>query len=64
MSMDGKQNKAILFCLFFSYVYFSLLGGRDKRGGPLLTFPSHPNADKVKYEDLRTLVTYLAAVPR
>ncbi|KAH3753807.1 hypothetical protein DPMN_188457, partial [Dreissena polymorpha] len=40
-----------------------LSGGRDKRGGPILTFPSNTHPDKLKYEDLRRLMTYLASVP-
>ncbi|KAM4559204.1 kalirin isoform 1-T1 [Odontesthes bonariensis] len=38
-------------------------GGRDKRGGPILTFPSRSNHDRIKQEDLRRLVTYLSTVP-
>lgn len=41
-----------------------LLGGRDKRGGPILTFPARSNHDRIKQEDLRRLVTYLSTVPR
>jgi len=48
------SNKMILF--------FS--GGRDKRGGPILTFPARSNHDRIKQEDLRKLVTYLSTVPR
>ncbi|KAJ7420938.1 kalirin [Pitangus sulphuratus] len=39
-------------------------GGRDKRGGPVLTFPARSNHDRIRQEDLRKLVTYLASVPR
>ncbi|KAK1798865.1 hypothetical protein P4O66_007150, partial [Electrophorus voltai] len=38
-------------------------GGRDKRGGPILTFPARCNHDRIKQEDLRRLVTYLSTVP-
>ncbi|XP_015821204.1 kalirin isoform X3 [Nothobranchius furzeri] len=38
-------------------------GGRDKRGGPILTFPARSNHDRIKHEDLRRLVTYLSTVP-
>uniref|UniRef100_A0AAR2KII5 Kalirin RhoGEF kinase n=1 Tax=Pygocentrus nattereri TaxID=42514 RepID=A0AAR2KII5_PYGNA len=41
----------------------SRLGGRDKRGGPILTFPARSNHDRIKQEDLRRLVTYLSTVP-
>uniref|UniRef100_A0A8C9XEM8 non-specific serine/threonine protein kinase n=1 Tax=Sander lucioperca TaxID=283035 RepID=A0A8C9XEM8_SANLU len=37
--------------------------GRDKRGGPILTFPARSNHDRIKQEDLRRLVTYLSTVP-
>ncbi|KAA8593049.1 hypothetical protein FQN60_018504, partial [Etheostoma spectabile] len=36
--------------------------GRDKRGGPILTFPARSNHDRIKQEDLRRLVTYLEDV--
>uniref|UniRef100_A0A803TLG6 non-specific serine/threonine protein kinase n=1 Tax=Anolis carolinensis TaxID=28377 RepID=A0A803TLG6_ANOCA len=39
------------------------LSGRDKRGGPILTFPARSNHDRIRQEDLRKLVTYLASVP-
>ncbi|KAL1022033.1 hypothetical protein UPYG_G00021370 [Umbra pygmaea] len=38
-------------------------GGRDKRGGPILTFPARTNHDRVKQEDLSRLVTYLSTIP-
>ncbi|XP_047225589.1 kalirin isoform X2 [Girardinichthys multiradiatus] len=38
-------------------------GGRDKRGGPILTFPARSNHDRIKQEELRRLVTYLSTVP-
>ncbi|XP_062271265.1 kalirin-like, partial [Scomber scombrus] len=38
-------------------------GGRDKRGGPILTFPARTNHDRIKQEDLSRLVTYLATIP-
>uniref|UniRef100_A0A8C5AZA6 non-specific serine/threonine protein kinase n=1 Tax=Gadus morhua TaxID=8049 RepID=A0A8C5AZA6_GADMO len=41
----------------------SLYGGRDKRGGPILTFPSRSNHDRIKHEELKRLVTYLSTVP-
>ncbi|KAM6959163.1 triple functional domain protein [Aplochiton taeniatus] len=40
-----------------------LSGGRDKRGGPLLTFPSRSNHDRIRVEDLRRLIAYLAGIP-
>uniref|UniRef100_A0A8U7N5N2 non-specific serine/threonine protein kinase n=1 Tax=Corvus moneduloides TaxID=1196302 RepID=A0A8U7N5N2_CORMO len=40
-----------------------IASGRDKRGGPVLTFPARSNHDRIRQEDLRKLVTYLASVP-
>uniref|UniRef100_A0A672R3G0 non-specific serine/threonine protein kinase n=1 Tax=Sinocyclocheilus grahami TaxID=75366 RepID=A0A672R3G0_SINGR len=40
-----------------------LSGGRDKRGGPVLTFPSRTNHDRIRHEDLRRLIAYLAGIP-
>ena len=38
-------------------------GGRDKRGGAILTFLAN-QTDRLKYEQLKTIVTYLASLPR
>lgn len=46
----------------FDYLCFP--GGRDKRGGPILTFPARTNHDRIKQEDLSRLVTYLSTIPR
>ncbi|XP_075868965.1 triple functional domain protein isoform X3 [Nelusetta ayraudi] len=40
-----------------------LSGGRDRRGGPVLTFPARSNHDRIRPEDLRRLVAYLATIP-
>jgi len=40
-----------------------LSGGRDSDGGAILTFPSTLNSEKIKTEDLKELVLYLASVP-
>uniref|UniRef100_A0AAQ4PK50 Uncharacterized protein n=1 Tax=Gasterosteus aculeatus aculeatus TaxID=481459 RepID=A0AAQ4PK50_GASAC len=40
-----------------------LSGGRDRRGGPVLTFPARSNHDRIRPEDLRRLIAYLATVP-
>ena len=45
-------------------ILIDIKGGRDKRGGPILTFPSRPNLEKVKPEDLRRVVCYLSTIPR
>lgn len=47
---------------FLSYLYFA--GGRDRRGGAILTFPSPTHPEKLDTDDLRRLMTYLASVPR
>uniref|UniRef100_A0A665TW34 Trio Rho guanine nucleotide exchange factor a n=1 Tax=Echeneis naucrates TaxID=173247 RepID=A0A665TW34_ECHNA len=38
-------------------------GGRDRRGGPVLTFPSRSNHDRIRTDDLRRLIAYLAGIP-
>uniref|UniRef100_A0A8C9VXI4 non-specific serine/threonine protein kinase n=1 Tax=Scleropages formosus TaxID=113540 RepID=A0A8C9VXI4_SCLFO len=38
-------------------------GGRDRRGGPVLTFPARSNHDRIRQEDLRSLLSYLAGIP-
>uniref|UniRef100_A0A7N6FKH6 non-specific serine/threonine protein kinase n=1 Tax=Anabas testudineus TaxID=64144 RepID=A0A7N6FKH6_ANATE len=40
-----------------------LSGGRDRRGGPVLTFPARSNHDRIRPEDLRRLIAYLATIP-
>ncbi|XP_024113671.1 triple functional domain protein isoform X3 [Oryzias melastigma] len=40
-----------------------LSGGRDRRGGPVLTFPSRSNHDRIRADDLRRLVAYLYSIP-
>ena len=58
--------------MIFVFIYyiepsdcFMLLGGRDKRGGAILSFLAYqPIVDKLKYDDLRMLITYLASIPR
>uniref|UniRef100_A0A8C0FYF1 Trio Rho guanine nucleotide exchange factor n=1 Tax=Bubo bubo TaxID=30461 RepID=A0A8C0FYF1_BUBBB len=36
---------------------------KDKRGGPILTFPARSNHDRIRQEDLRRLISYLACIP-
>uniref|UniRef100_A0A669P9B8 Trio Rho guanine nucleotide exchange factor n=1 Tax=Phasianus colchicus TaxID=9054 RepID=A0A669P9B8_PHACC len=55
----ASQNDVTLS--FFNVFYFS--GGRDKRGGPILTFPARSNHDRIRQEDLRRLISYLACIP-
>uniref|UniRef100_A0A8C8M289 non-specific serine/threonine protein kinase n=1 Tax=Oncorhynchus tshawytscha TaxID=74940 RepID=A0A8C8M289_ONCTS len=35
----------------------------DRRGGPVLTFPSRSNHDRIRADDLRRLIAYLAGIP-
>ncbi|XP_076464394.1 triple functional domain protein-like [Babylonia areolata] len=58
---DGLKAADIVPVLRERVAYLS--GGRDKRGGPILTFPSHTHPERLKYDDLRRLLTYLASVP-
>ncbi|KAM9305737.1 kalirin [Gastrophryne carolinensis] len=58
---DGLKATDVLPTLKEKVAFVS--GGRDKRGGPILTFPARSNHDRIRQEDLRRLVTYLASVP-
>ncbi|XP_031749746.1 kalirin [Xenopus tropicalis] len=58
---DGLKATDVLSVLKEKVAFVS--GGRDKRGGPILTFPARSNHDRIRQEDLRRLVTYLASVP-
>ncbi|XP_041962878.1 triple functional domain protein isoform X1 [Alosa sapidissima] len=40
-----------------------LSGGRDRRGGPILTFPAPSDPERLRQEDLRPLLEYLSTVP-
>ncbi|KAL2084885.1 hypothetical protein ACEWY4_020403 [Coilia grayii] len=40
-----------------------LSGGRDRRGGPILTFVAPSDPERLRQEDLRPLLEYLATVP-
>ena len=40
-----------------------LSGGRDRRGGAIVTFPATPRRERAKPEDYRTLLQYLLGVP-
>lgn len=40
-----------------------LPGGRDRRGGPVLLFPSTPRRERAKPEDYKRLLQYLFAIP-
>ncbi|XP_046902206.1 kalirin isoform X4 [Hypomesus transpacificus] len=58
---DGIKASDVLPVLKEKVAFVS--GGRDKRGGPILTFPARSNHDRIKQEELRRLVTYLSTVP-
>uniref|UniRef100_A0A8C1TMF3 non-specific serine/threonine protein kinase n=1 Tax=Cyprinus carpio TaxID=7962 RepID=A0A8C1TMF3_CYPCA len=58
---EGIKASDVLLVLREKIAFVS--GGRDKRGGPILTFPARSNHDRIKQEDLRRLVTYLSTVP-
>ncbi|XP_046401247.1 triple functional domain protein [Ischnura elegans] len=40
-----------------------LTGGRDRRGGPLISFPATPRRDRTKPDDYRRLLHYLLSIP-
>ncbi|KAM5157235.1 triple functional domain protein isoform 1-T1 [Mantella aurantiaca] len=58
---DGFKAVDVLPILKEKVAYLS--GGRDKRGGPILTFPARTNHDRIRQEDLRRLISYLACIP-
>uniref|UniRef100_A0A8C5AER4 non-specific serine/threonine protein kinase n=1 Tax=Gadus morhua TaxID=8049 RepID=A0A8C5AER4_GADMO len=61
--LSVTRSVSLRLCLSLSVVCLSFCGGRDKRGGPILTFPSRSNHDRIKHEELKRLVTYLSTVP-
>lgn len=61
-NMDGLRAVDLLQLLQEKIVILS--GGRDLRGGPVLSFPSTPRRDRVKPEDIRRILTYLFGIPR
>lgn len=61
-NMDGLRAVDLLQLLQEKVVVLS--GGRDLRGGPVLSFPSTPRRDRVKPEDIRRILTYLFGIPR
>lgn len=60
--MDGLRAVDLLQLLQERFVI--LTGGRDQRGGPILSFPSTPRRERVKPDDIRRILTYLFAIPR
>ena len=41
-----------------------VLGGKDRRGGPVITIPSRGLNPEVRSEDFKRLLVYLAGLPR
>ncbi|XP_071942493.1 kalirin-like isoform X2 [Antedon mediterranea] len=39
-------------------------GGRDKRGGPVITILAKPSLERVREDDLKRLLRYLASIPK
>ncbi|KAK9499465.1 hypothetical protein O3M35_002496 [Rhynocoris fuscipes] len=40
-----------------------LTGGRDRKGRPLLTFPTSVRRDRLRPDDYRRLINYLINIP-
>uniref|UniRef100_A0A8C4PSD8 Trio Rho guanine nucleotide exchange factor n=1 Tax=Equus asinus TaxID=9793 RepID=A0A8C4PSD8_EQUAS len=63
VSLDVGTQRPV-FSFLSKYVRNACFsGGRDKRGGPILTFPARSNHDRIRQEDLRRLISYLACIP-
>lgn len=59
--MDGLRADDLTHLLQDGFVL--LTGGRDQRGGPLLSFPATPRRDRAKPEDIRRILSYLFTLP-
>lgn len=59
---NGIRALDILTLLQERIVFIS--GGRDSRGGPIVSFPSTSKRERVKPEDLRRIIGYLFNIPR
>ncbi|XP_045464356.1 kalirin isoform X2 [Harmonia axyridis] len=59
--MDGQRALELMPLLQERLVV--LTGGRDRRGGPVLSFPASPRRDRAKPEDYRRLLQYLMSIP-
>lgn len=60
-AMDGQRALELMPLLQERLVILS--GGRDRRGGPVLTFPANPRRERAKPEDYRRLLQYLMSIP-
>lgn len=61
-AMDGQRALELMPLLQERLVILS--GGRDRRGGPVLTFPANPRRERAKPEDYRRLLQYLMSIPK
>ncbi|XP_076248755.1 trio Rho guanine nucleotide exchange factor isoform X3 [Calliopsis andreniformis] len=59
--MDGTRAAEVLPLLQERLAI--LPGGRDRRGGPVLLFPTTPRRERAKPEDYKRLLQYLLTVP-
>ncbi|XP_071053767.1 triple functional domain protein isoform X4 [Onthophagus taurus] len=59
--MDGQRAVELMPLLQERLVV--LTGGRDRRGGPVLSFPASPRRERAKPEDYRRLLQYLMSIP-
>ena len=60
--ISGPRARDLLGLLEMQLALVS--GGRDKRGGPTLTFPASTSREKARPEDYSRLLHYLTLVPR
>ena len=60
--ISGPRARDVMSLLEMQLVLVS--GGRDKRGGPTITFPANNSREKARPEDYSKLLHYLTLVPR
>jgi triple functional domain protein len=60
-NMDGQRALELMPLLQERLVI--LTGGRDRRGGPVLSFPASPRRERAKPEDYKRLLQYLMSIP-
>ena len=61
-SKESAVKKNLLFVV--NYGKFCFSGGRDRRGGPIITFPARSRAAEIEPCSLARVLTYLASLPR
>jgi len=59
--MDGPRADDVLPLLRDRMAVLN--GGRDKRGGPLMLFPTSAKRERASPEDVRRLLQYLFSIP-